>query len=85
MIVANHKPGANIGESLVQMHVISAEQLQNALQLQKERCEKLSEILVSEATCAAAALNIDGYEQRCLDLKGRSDTIEVRVIQAATA
>jgi adenylate cyclase len=43
------------------------------------------EILVSEATCAAATLDMDGYEQRCLDLKGRSDTIEVRVIKVTSA
>jgi type II secretory ATPase GspE/PulE/Tfp pilus assembly ATPase PilB-like protein len=56
MIVANHRPGANIGESLVQMRVISAEQLQNALRLQKERGKKLSEILVSEGVIQAEEL-----------------------------
>jgi type II secretory ATPase GspE/PulE/Tfp pilus assembly ATPase PilB-like protein len=48
MIVANQKPRANIGESLVQMQVISAEQLQSALELRKESGKKLSEILVSQ-------------------------------------
>jgi type II secretory ATPase GspE/PulE/Tfp pilus assembly ATPase PilB-like protein len=56
MIVANRKPDANIGESLVQMHVISAEQLQSALHLQKERGQKLSEILVSEGMIRAEEL-----------------------------
>ncbi len=48
MIVANQKPRANLGESLVQMQVISAEQLHSALELQKESGKKLSEILVSQ-------------------------------------
>jgi type II secretory ATPase GspE/PulE/Tfp pilus assembly ATPase PilB-like protein len=56
MIVANQKPRANIGESLVQMQVISAEQLQNALQLQKEHGEKLSEILISQGIIRAEEL-----------------------------
>jgi type II secretory ATPase GspE/PulE/Tfp pilus assembly ATPase PilB-like protein len=56
MIVANQKPRANIGESLVQMQVISAEQLQSALQLQKERGEKLSEILISQGIIRAEEL-----------------------------
>jgi type II secretory ATPase GspE/PulE/Tfp pilus assembly ATPase PilB-like protein len=56
MIVANHRPGANIGESLVQMQVISAEQLQSALQLQQERGEKLSEILISQGIIRAEEL-----------------------------
>ena len=56
MIVANHKPGTNIGESLVQMQIISAEQLQSALQVQQERGEKLSEILISQGIVRAEEL-----------------------------
>jgi type II secretory ATPase GspE/PulE/Tfp pilus assembly ATPase PilB-like protein len=57
MIVANQKPRANIGESLVQMQVISAEQLQSVLQLQKENGEKLSEILISQGIIRAEELS----------------------------
>jgi type II secretory ATPase GspE/PulE/Tfp pilus assembly ATPase PilB-like protein len=56
MIVANQKPGTNIGESLVKMQIISAEQLQSALQIQKERSEKLSEILISQGIVRAEEL-----------------------------
>jgi type II secretory ATPase GspE/PulE/Tfp pilus assembly ATPase PilB-like protein len=56
MTVANQKPRTNIGESLVQMHIISAEQLESALQFQKERGEKLSEILISQGTIRAEEL-----------------------------
>jgi type II secretory ATPase GspE/PulE/Tfp pilus assembly ATPase PilB-like protein len=56
MIVANRKPVANIGESLVRMQVITAEQLQNALRIQQERGQKLSEILISEGVIKAEEL-----------------------------
>ena len=43
------------------------------------------EALVSEATCAAADLDTGGMEQRQLELKGRSETVSVRVLRAAPA
>ncbi len=48
MTIASQKSGASLGESLVKMQIITAGQLQSALRLQKERGEKLSEILVSQ-------------------------------------
>lgn len=41
------------------------------------------EILVSEATCHAARLPLDGCERRSLKLKGRKETIDVRVLRVA--
>jgi general secretion pathway protein E len=48
MVVTNSKHRANLGESLVQMQIITPEQLHHALELQRERGDKLSEILVSQ-------------------------------------
>lgn len=42
------------------------------------------EILVSEATCRAAGLDVTGLEARRLSLKGRDEPVDVRVVQAAT-
>ena len=47
MTVTNSKQRATLGESLVQMQIITAEQLQDARETQRERGGKLSEILVS--------------------------------------
>jgi len=47
LTLTNHKPKTSLGEALVQMQVISAEQLQEAQEKQKEQGGKLSEILVS--------------------------------------
>jgi type II secretory ATPase GspE/PulE/Tfp pilus assembly ATPase PilB-like protein len=55
MIVANRRP-ANIGELLVQMQIISSEQLRDALQAQKESGQKLSEVLVSQGLVRAEDL-----------------------------
>lgn len=38
------------------------------------------EVLASEATCAAAGIEIEGLEKRELDLKGKSATVSVRVL-----
>ena len=46
MTLTNNKPIGTLGESLVQMQVISAEQLQAAQAKQKEQGGKLSEILL---------------------------------------
>jgi adenylate cyclase len=43
------------------------------------------EALASEATCAAAGLETGGMEQRQLMLRGRSETVSVRVLQVASA
>ncbi len=56
MTIASQKSGASLGESLVKMQIITAGQLQSALRLQKERGEKLSEILVSEGFVRAEDL-----------------------------
>jgi adenylate cyclase len=40
------------------------------------------EILVSEAACAAAGLDLGGIEQRQLQLKGKSEPVGVRVLKA---
>lgn len=47
MTLTNHKTKTTLGETLVQMKVITAEQLQLAQERQKEQGGKLSEILVS--------------------------------------
>ena len=41
------------------------------------------EILASEATCRAAGLDMDSYEKRDLELKGKSATVGVRVLKAS--
>jgi class 3 adenylate cyclase len=38
------------------------------------------EVIVSEATLAAAGLDPEGLEERQLELKGKSEAIDVRVI-----
>lgn len=43
------------------------------------------EILVSSATCAAAGLATDQLELRALQLKGRSESVDVRVLRADPA
>lgn len=40
------------------------------------------ELLVSEAACAKAGVNVDGLEQRMLELKGREERVAVRVMLA---
>lgn len=40
------------------------------------------EVLVSEATCSAAQIEIAGLEKRDLELKGKSELVSVRVLQA---
>ena len=47
MTLTNNKPKTTLGETLVQMKVITAEQLQTAQEKQQEQGGKLSEILVS--------------------------------------
>ena len=47
MTVTNSKPKTSLGEALVQMQIITAEELNNAREIQRERGGKLSEILVS--------------------------------------
>ncbi len=47
MTLTNNKPKGTLGESLVQMQVITAEQLGEAQEKQKEQGGKLSEILVN--------------------------------------
>ena len=47
MTLTNNKPKGTLGESLVQMQVITAEQLHEAQEKQKEQGGKLSEILVN--------------------------------------
>lgn len=42
------------------------------------------EALVSEAACAAAALDLSGCEARSLALKGKSDLTSVRVLKATS-
>ncbi len=56
MIVANSRKRAKLGESLVQAQIITAEQLHHALELQRERGGKLSEILVSQGVINAEEL-----------------------------
>ena len=41
------------------------------------------EVLVSAAACSAAGLDAGGLERRQLQLKGRSEPVEVRVLRAA--
>lgn len=43
------------------------------------------EALISEATCAAAGIDLDDCEQRALELKGKSDLVNVQVMRANTA
>jgi adenylate cyclase len=43
------------------------------------------EALVSDATCAAASLKIDELERRELEVRGRDESIGVRVIRVDTA
>lgn len=38
------------------------------------------EILISESTCLASKLNLDGLEHRHLELKGKSEPFDVRVL-----
>ena len=40
------------------------------------------EVLISEATCQAARLEIEGLEKRELELKGKSKSVSVRVLHA---
>jgi adenylate cyclase len=40
------------------------------------------EILISEASCAAAGIDAHSFEQRHLQLKGRRETMSVRVLRA---
>lgn len=47
MTVTNSKQKTSLGESLVQMQIITAEELNNAREIQRERGGKLSEILVN--------------------------------------
>jgi len=47
LTITNSKPKTSMGESLVQMQIITAEELRNAREIQRERGGKLSEILVS--------------------------------------
>lgn len=47
MTVTNSKQKTSLGESLVQMQIITAEELNNAREMQRERGGKLSEILVN--------------------------------------
>lgn len=56
MTVASQKLGISLGDSLVKMQIITAGQLQSALRLQKDRGDKLSEILVSEGFVRAEDL-----------------------------
>jgi type II secretory ATPase GspE/PulE/Tfp pilus assembly ATPase PilB-like protein len=56
MVVTHGKRRANLGEALVQMQIITPEQLRHALELQRERGEKLSEILVSQGVIRADEL-----------------------------
>jgi adenylate cyclase len=39
------------------------------------------EALVSQAACIAAELDVGGFEQRRLDLKGRTEPVDVRVLR----
>lgn len=41
------------------------------------------EALISEATCQAAQMEVQGLERRELDLKGKSESVNVRVLRAA--
>jgi class 3 adenylate cyclase len=43
---------------------------------------KTGEALISEATCAAAGLDCTQWEQRQLELKGKSEGVGVRVLTA---
>jgi type II secretory ATPase GspE/PulE/Tfp pilus assembly ATPase PilB-like protein len=56
MVVTHGKRRANLGEALVQMHIITPAQLQHALEAQRERGEKLSEILISQGVIRAEEL-----------------------------
>jgi type II secretory ATPase GspE/PulE/Tfp pilus assembly ATPase PilB-like protein len=47
LTLTNNKPKTSLGEALVQMQIITAEQLQEAQEKQKEQGGKLSEILVN--------------------------------------
>jgi len=47
LTITNSKPKTSLGESLVQMQIITAEELRHAREIQRERGGKLSEILVS--------------------------------------
>jgi general secretion pathway protein E len=47
LTITNNKLKAALGESLVQMQIITAEQLHDAREMQRERGGKLSEVLVS--------------------------------------
>jgi adenylate cyclase len=40
------------------------------------------EVLISDATCAAAVLDLGNVEQRALELKGKSEPVGVRVLRA---
>jgi type II secretory ATPase GspE/PulE/Tfp pilus assembly ATPase PilB-like protein len=48
MVVNGSRQRASLGETLVQMQLITPEQLRRALEIQKERGDKLSEVLVSQ-------------------------------------
>jgi class 3 adenylate cyclase len=43
------------------------------------------EALISDVACTAADLELGDLEQRQLELKGKSESISVRVLQASTA
>ena len=43
------------------------------------------EILISDATCTAAKLDIGALEQRVLELKGKSEPVNVRVSKLGQA
>ncbi|MCA1554634.1 MAG: hypothetical protein LC737_09680, partial [Chloroflexi bacterium] len=44
---------------------------------------KAGEMLVSEEACSAARLDTTGLEVRHLQLKGKADAVDVRVMRAA--
>jgi adenylate cyclase len=46
---------------------------------------KPGEALISDAAYAAASLNLDHLEQRQLDLKGKAEPVDVRVLSFASS
>lgn len=42
------------------------------------------EVLISEATCQAAQIAVEGLEKRDLELKGKSESVSVRVLPAGS-
>jgi general secretion pathway protein E len=56
MVATGSRHRANIGETLVQMQIITPEQLQRAREIQQERGDKLSEVLVGQGFIRAGEL-----------------------------